>query len=75
MPLAVVAVLILIMKIAEIGPVAKWSWLWILAPFLVLFLWWEFIAPAIGWDKRRAAAKMKQDELEEKERKKKNRGF
>jgi small Trp-rich protein len=75
MPLAVIAVLILLMKILDFGPVANWAWWWVLAPFGVLFLWWEFIAPAIGWNKRKAEQKMARDVKEAEEHKRKTRGF
>lgn len=75
MPLAVVAVLILLMKIAEVGPVASWSWLWVLSPWGVLMLWWELISPLIGWDKREAARKIEQEERLKREHAKKMRGF
>ena len=75
MPLAVVAVIILLMKILDFDPVARWSWLWVLAPFVALFTWWEVITPMIGWDKKQAEKKMKEDEKEAQETKKKSRGF
>jgi small Trp-rich protein len=75
MPLAIIAVLILLMKIAEIGPVATWSWFWVLLPFAILALWWEVIAPAIGWNKKAAEKKMKEEAKAAEEFKKKQRGF
>ncbi len=75
MPLAIVAVLILLMKIGEIGPVATWWWGWVLLPFVVLFIWWEWLAEAIGWDKKQAAKRMEAAEKEAQETKRKNRGF
>lgn len=75
MPLAVVAALILLMKIADFGPVAAWPWLWVLAPWGVLMLWWELISPLIGWDKREAARKIEQEERLKREHAKKMRGF
>ena len=75
MPLAVVATIILLLKILEIDPVARWPWFWVLAPFAVVFLWWEVIGPMVGWDKKQAAKKMANDEREAAETKKKNRGF
>ena len=75
MPLAVVATIILLLKILEIDPVARWSWFWVLVPFAVVFLWWEVIAPMVGWDKKQAAKKMAADERQAAETKKKNRGF
>ena len=75
MPLAVVAALIFLMKIADVGPVAMWSWLWVLAPWGVLMLWWEVISPLIGWEKRVAIDKLNQEEREKRDHKKKMRGF
>ncbi|MEO8102970.1 MAG: TIGR04438 family Trp-rich protein [Betaproteobacteria bacterium] len=75
MPLAVVAIIILLLKLAEIGPPATWSWFWVLLPFAVLALWWNVITPMIGWDKKVAEKKMKHDQEEAQAAKKKNRGF
>ncbi len=75
MPLAVVAFIILLLKLAEIGPPANWSWFWVLVPFGVLALWWSVITPMIGWDKKVAEKKMKKEMAEAQETKKKNRGF
>jgi small Trp-rich protein len=75
MVLAVIAVLILIMRIAEFGPVANWSWWWVMAPFALLFAWWEIISPAIGWDKKAAERKILEDAAAVEEHKKKQRGF
>lgn len=73
--IAVIAVLILIMKVAEFGPVATWSWWVVLTPFALLFAWWEIICPAIGWDKKSAERKMAQDAKAAEEHKRKQRGF
>jgi small Trp-rich protein len=75
MPLAVVAAIILLLKLADIGPPANWSWFWVLMPFAVLALWWSVITPMIGWDKKQAEKKMKRDQQEAQAAKKKNRGF
>jgi small Trp-rich protein len=75
MPLAIVAIIILLLKIAEIGPPATWPWIWVLAPFGVLVLWWNVIAPLINWDKKVAEKKMKKEQAEAQEAKRKNRGF
>jgi small Trp-rich protein len=75
MPLVIIAILILIMKVAEFGPVAKWEWWWVLTPFAVLFVWWEIIAPAIGWNKKAAEKKMALEAEQAKEHKRKQRGF
>lgn len=75
MLLVIIAAIILLMKVAAIGPVATWSWLWVLSPWLVVLLWWEVIAPMIGWDKREAEKRMRDDEKSAQEHKKKQRGF
>ena len=75
MPLVVVGVIIFLLKILEIDPVARWSWIWVLLPFGLAFVWWEVITPMIGWDKKMAEKKMKKEQLEAEATKKKNRGF
>jgi small Trp-rich protein len=73
--LAAIAVIILIMKLAGIGPVATWSWFYVLLPFALLAFWWEYLSKWIGWDKRAAEKKMAEDIKQNQETKKKNRGF
>lgn len=75
MYLASIAVIILLMKIAEFGPVATWSWFYVMLPFILLIFWWEFLSKWIGWDKRSAEKKMAEDVKQNQETKKKNRGF
>jgi small Trp-rich protein len=40
-------------KLAALGPVANWSWWWVLSPFALAAAWWLF-ADAIGWTQRKA---------------------
>lgn len=75
MPLMIIGVILLLLKIADIGPVGNLSWLWVLSPFAAAFVWWEVICPLIGWDKRQAQRKMKKDQEEAAAWKKKTRGF
>jgi small Trp-rich protein len=75
MPFVILGVILVLLKFLEIDPVARWSWLWVLAPFAVAFVWWEAIVPLIGWDKRQAANKMKKEQEEAQAWKKKTRGF
>ena len=35
------------------GPVAAWSWIWVLTPFALAVAWWAW-ADASGYTKRRA---------------------
>ena len=53
------ALLILALKYFEIGPVATWSWWWVLAPFAATALWWAW-ADSTGYTKRKAMEKMDQ---------------
>jgi small Trp-rich protein len=75
MYLAAVAVIILLLKILEVDPVAKWSWFYVAIPFVLLAFWWEYLSKWIGWDKRAAEKKMADDVKENAATKKKNRGF
>lgn len=59
----------LVMKYLEIGPVAAWSWLLVLAPFALATVWWSW-ADASGYTKRKA---MEKEELRKKARIDKNR--
>ncbi|MEO8386506.1 MAG: TIGR04438 family Trp-rich protein [Betaproteobacteria bacterium] len=75
MPLAIIFVILFLLKILDIPPVGNWSWMWVLTPFVLLMLWWNVITPMIGWDKKMAEKKMKEDAKEADETKRKNRGF
>ncbi|GAB4397165.1 MAG: hypothetical protein OHK0048_04500 [Rhodoferax sp.] len=46
-------VVLLAMKALALGPVAQWSWLWVLAPFVLAVIWWAW-ADATGYTKRKA---------------------
>lgn len=57
MYLVVLGILFLVMKVAEYGPVADWSWLAVLWPFAAAVVWWIW-ADATGYTKRREMDKM-----------------
>ena len=46
-------IIFLVLKYAEIGPVAAWSWWWVLAPFALAVIWWAW-ADSTGYTKRKA---------------------
>lgn len=46
-------IVLLAMKYLEIGPVAMWSWWWVLSPFALAVAWWAW-ADASGYTKRKA---------------------
>ena len=49
----------ILLKLAEFGPVAQWSWWAVLWPFLAAVLWWAW-ADATGYTKRREMDKMEE---------------
>ncbi len=59
MYLVVLGVALLIMKLAEIGPIGEWSYWAVLWPFAGAVAWWTF-ADKSGWTKRREMDKMEE---------------
>ncbi len=68
MAFVIVGVLLIVLKVAEFGPVAEWSWWWVLSPFPLAMLWWWW-ADSSGWTKKREIDKM---EARKEERRRKN---
>jgi len=52
-----IGIVALALKYLEIGPVATWSWLIVLAPFGLAVLWWWY-ADASGYTKKKEIEKM-----------------
>ena len=46
-----VGVVLLVLKLAEVSPVADLSWLWVFLPFGLAVLWWAW-ADAMGYTQR-----------------------
>ena len=46
----------LVMKVAEFGPVAEWSWWAVLSPFALAVAWWSW-ADWSGYTKKRQVDK------------------
>ena len=67
MPLVIVGTLLVILKLAEFGPVANWSWLWILLPFGLAVAWWIY-ADSTGLTQRRAIRRMEERKTQRRER-------
>lgn len=63
MAFIILGVLLLVMWLADFGPVGAWPWWGVLSPFAAAVLWWWW-ADATGWTKRREMDKMdaKRDE-------------
>ena len=53
----IVGVVLLGMKLAEVGPGAEWSWWIVLAPFALAAAWWSF-SDAMGLTQAREMRKM-----------------
>jgi len=68
MVLIVLGVLLLVMRVAEFGPVGAWPWWVVLSPFPAAALWWWW-ADVTGWTKRREMNKM---DAKRQERRRKN---
>lgn len=56
MAFLVLGVILLALKLADVGPVAALGWTWVLAPFGLAAVWWWW-ADWSGYTKRRAMAK------------------
>jgi small Trp-rich protein len=52
MYLLALGVILLALKYLEIGPVAAWSWWWVLSPFGLAVVWWAW-ADWSGYTKRK----------------------
>lgn len=59
MYMVVLGVLLLILKLAEFGPVGQWSYWAVLWPFALAVIWWSY-ADSSGWNKRREIEKMEE---------------
>ena len=53
----VIGILLIVLKLAEVGPVAGMAWWWVLAPFALAVAWWAW-ADATGYTKKKAMEKM-----------------
>ena len=53
------AILLSLLKLAEIGSVATWNWWYILGVYASAAVWWAW-ADASGYTKRKAMQKMEQ---------------
>lgn len=44
---------LLLGKLADVSLLAEVGWLWVLSPFAIAFIWFEFLESALGFDKRK----------------------
>ena len=52
-----IGIVLLILKLMQIGPIGGWSWLIVLTPFALAAAWWVW-ADASGYTKRKEMEKM-----------------
>ncbi|WP_028101767.1 TIGR04438 family Trp-rich protein [Pseudoduganella violaceinigra] len=69
MPIILLLIALVALKYFEVWKFAEMSWWWIIGVAGVAFLWFEFVEPMLGLDKRKAH---NIDEQRRKERIKKN---
>jgi small Trp-rich protein len=55
----VIGTLMLLMKVADFGPVANWSWWIVLSPFPLAIVWWAW-ADSMGLTQKEQMRKMEQ---------------
>lgn len=67
MYLVLVGALFVVLKFAEVAPVADWAWYWVLAPFGGAALWWAY-SDMTGLTRKRAMDKI-EDRKETRRRK------
>jgi small Trp-rich protein len=56
-----IGVLAVILKYLEVGPFGAISWLWILTPLAIAFVWFEVLEPMLGKDKREDTGAMEKE--------------
>ena len=52
-----IGIVLLILKLMQIGPIGGWTWLIVLTPFALAAAWWVW-ADASGYTKRKEMEKM-----------------
>ncbi len=67
MPLVLIGALLLLLKAAELGPTADWSWWIVLAPFALAAVWWQF-SDVTGLTQRKAIDKMEKRKVDRRDR-------
>ncbi|WP_342117844.1 TIGR04438 family Trp-rich protein [Pseudoduganella sp. OTU4001] len=54
MPIILLIIALVALKYFEVWKFADMSWWWIVGAMLAGFVWFEFVEPALGLDKRKA---------------------
>lgn len=61
--LVLIAVILIVLKLADVAPAAAWSWWAVLSPLAGAVLWWAY-ADASGFTKRREMDKLEAKKIE-----------
>jgi small Trp-rich protein len=48
------ALILLVLKLLELGPFADLSWWWVVLPFICALIWFELFEKRLGLDKKAA---------------------
>jgi small Trp-rich protein len=62
-----IGLVLLVSKLLDFGPLADLSWWWVLMPFVIALIWWEFFERRLGLDRKKAfdeLEKAKQERIE-----------
>lgn len=54
MVFVIIGIILLALKLLQVGQVAALSWWWVLTPFALAFIWWEVIDPMFSLSQKRA---------------------
>ena len=54
MPIIILIIALLALRYFEVWKFADLSWWWIVGLMVVAFIWFEFVEPILGLDKRKA---------------------
>jgi small Trp-rich protein len=63
----VIGLLLIVLKFADVAPVAGWAWWWVLAPFALAAAWWAY-ADGSGLTKRREMDKLEDKKKERRQK-------
>lgn len=52
MPLLWIGAVLVALKWMDVDPIASWSWWWVVSPFVLAVIWWEWLERLLGLDRR-----------------------
>ena len=57
----VIGALLVLLKLAGVGPTADWPWWVVFLPFALVIVYWEVISPMFGLKQKAEAKKLQQE--------------